>query len=422
MFSLLQSLLASVRSFRHDQGPQQAAALTLSTLFAVVPLMTVTLAIVQSLPFMAVRAGELQNWLLGHLLPAVSLQLQSHLQEFSRQAHRLTYLGLLMLLFTSVWMLMKIEASFNAIWRVRARRAGIDTYLRYWALLSLGPVLLATLLAVSSYLATCRLWSPAWQQFDQALAGLDGLQLIISCAAFSLLYAVVPNCQVPWSAAMRGGVLAGGLFELAKHGFAFFITSFSTYTLIYGAFAIFPVFLLWLQLSWMIVLLGGHFSRVCALPQSVADEVDPFLMLLQVLAELQRRQAQGQGLPELAGMRLAHAPHHDEWRRLVDALTDLQLVSRDAAGTLYLARDLRVLSLYEVAQALPWPWPRAQALAALRQEPWVLRLGALLVQLRSAEARCAALSLAELLDDTAPGLYNDALTDPASRSHDPDPA
>ncbi len=422
MSSFFRSLHASVRSFIADQGPQQASALTLSTLFAVVPLMTVTLAIVRRLPFMDTRASELQNWLLGHLLPAVSLQLQSHLQEFSRQTHRLTYLGLLMLLVTSVWMLMKIEASFNAIWRVRSRRASIDTYLRYWALLSLGPVLLAALLALSSYLATCRLWSPAWHQLNQILAGLDGLQLIVSCCAFSLLYAAVPNCQVPWPAAWRGGLLAGILFELAKHGFAVFITSFSTYTLIYGAFALFPVFLLWLQLSWMIVLLGGHFSRLCALPQPVADEVDPFLMFLQVLVDLRRRQAQGEGLPELAGMRLAHAAHHDDWRQLVDALNDLQLVTRDETGAFHLARDLHTLTLYEVAQRLPWPWPRAKTLTAFAREPWVLRLGALLRQLRAEDERVASMSLAELLDDTAQALYTDALTAPASRPHDTDPA
>ncbi len=412
MSSLWLVVRLSWRSFFRDRTAQLASALTLTTSFAVVPLMTVTLAVLQSLPHMDALALQLQSWVLAHLLPSTSVQLQSHLQAFSQQAHRLTWLGLCMLLLTSVLMLMKVEAAFNLIWRVPVRRAGVHTYARYWALISLGPILLAALFALSSYLTTLSLWSTTWHLLDHLLPGLALLQLTLSCLAFTLLYAIVPNCKVPWAAAACGGVLAGFLFELAKQAFALFIHSFGTYTLIYGAFAIFPVFLLWLQLSWMIVLLGVHASRAWALPYSVADETVPLQMFFELLAVLQVRQRHGEGLPEIEAMQLAHAAHHDEWQPVLTALLRLHMVSRDEAGMLYLVRDLRHISLAELIIQLPWPWPPVQALRRPGAPAWALRLAQMVAALRAYEAQHLAISLAELLDDEADAPYTDALSSP----------
>jgi membrane protein len=115
-------------------------------------------------------------------------------------------------------------------------------------------------MGVTSYLVSLPLFSDAAATLGVGRRLLSLAPLLASAAAFTMLYTVVPNRRVPIKNAIAGGVLAAILFEFAKRGFAFYLTSFPTYEAIYGALAAIPIFLVWVYLSWVVTLLGAEFS------------------------------------------------------------------------------------------------------------------------------------------------------------------
>ena len=149
---------------------------------------------------------------------------------------------------TTLMMLLTIEKAFNVIWRVRQPRRGISSFLLYWAILSLGPLLLGAGFAMSTYITSLSLISG-----PHALIGartvLKAMPLLLSVAAFTLIYAAVPNTRVPLRHALVGGTFTAVLFETAKQLFGLYVSYFPSYQLIYGAFAAVPLFLLWVYLS-----------------------------------------------------------------------------------------------------------------------------------------------------------------------------
>ncbi len=164
-------------------------------------------------------------------------------------------------------MLVTIEKAFNEIWRVRQPRRGVGRFLLYWAILSLGPLLLGAGFAVTTYITSLSLLhGPDALPGAETLLGL--MPLAFSVAAFTLLYSAVPNARVPVRHALMGGVFTAVLFEAAKTLFGLYVSLFPGYQLIYGAFATVPIFLLWIYLSWMIVLFGA--VLVCNLSSSVS--------------------------------------------------------------------------------------------------------------------------------------------------------
>jgi len=242
-----------LRRFLADNCRQNAMVLTYTTLFAVVPVMTVTFAILSAIPSLQHVSTDIQAFIFSHFIPSTGMEVQAKLQEFSEQARGLTVIGIGMLFVTAIMLLVTIEHSFNQIWKVRQERKGVVSFLRYWAVLSLGPLLLGAGFAISSYLTSLRLFSEAASAVGGVIPGLQLLPFITTALAFSLLYITVPNCKVPLKAGFAGGLFAAFLFEMAKGAFGLFVTRFSSYTLVYGAFAAFPVFLIWMYLSWMII-------------------------------------------------------------------------------------------------------------------------------------------------------------------------
>src|SRR3546814_10170504 len=137
---------------------------------------------------------------------------------------------------TALMMLLTIEKAFNTIWRVRQPRRGVSSFLLYWAILSLGPLLLGAGFATSTYIASLSLISGPY-----ALIGVGTLikvmPLLLSVAAFTLIYAAVPNTRVPLRHALVGGVFTAVVFEAAKQLFGPYVSYFPSYQLIYGPFA-----------------------------------------------------------------------------------------------------------------------------------------------------------------------------------------
>ncbi|UDG83137.1 YihY family inner membrane protein [Candidatus Vallotia lariciata] len=271
-----------------DRIPQVAGSLTFTTVLSLVPLATVAFALFTVFPLFASFQQSLQGFLADHLMPAqINSQIFKYLNQFAEKAKGLTTIGTITLMVTSVMTMMIVESSFNTIWRVRKSRPLAQRILVYWAIITLGPLLIGASLSVSSYLLTHSMFASTVANVAGVASGvasramptfvewaLIGAVLPLSVLAFTLSYVYLPNCRVAWCDALIGGLCAAIAFELAKRGFGFYILHIPTYTAVYGAFATIPIFLLWVYLSWLITLFGamltsalpeirlGHFHRV----------------------------------------------------------------------------------------------------------------------------------------------------------------
>ena len=296
-----------VRRFQEDHGLQTASSLTFTTLLSLVPIITVALTLLSAFPVFQGLSGVIQNWVFENMVPESADIIEKYSNQFVENAAKLTAVGIVFLTITSILLLMTIDDAFNNIWRVRRARPMLQRVLTYWALITLGPVLIGGSLSLSSWLMSA---SAGWTK-DIPYAGVTLIKfsaIALTSMALALLYYAMPNRSVRAMDAIIGGVLAGLVFELTKQGFGFYIFHFPTYKLVYGAFAALPVFLMWLYISWLVVLLGA--VVVAALPewrqQSLHGNLAPgsnFVYALQVLKALWQAQQRGEvvSVPQLHG-------------------------------------------------------------------------------------------------------------------------
>ena len=283
------------RRLRDDGCVRSSAALTYMSLFALVPLLTVTFAILSAIPDLQVRAEDLQDLLFDNLFPdgasagdAISnakQQVSESLANFSTQAQNLSGPGVGVLIVTAVLMLRNVESTFNRIWRARKNRSPISSFLLYWAVLSLGPILIGLALGAGAYLAVADAFFAEYDVIGLRRVFLSLAPLGFSAVAFGLLYAAVPNCRVNLRHAAIGGLIIAIVFNIARWGFGKLIAK-TSYTAIYGAFAAFPLLLLWIYLSWNIVLAGGVLVHSLSTYRYEASGNVPVLLKALVVLDL----------------------------------------------------------------------------------------------------------------------------------------
>lgn len=357
-----------ITSFSRHQGPQNAASLTYAFLLALVPLMTVSLAVFSAFP-MADRAQEtLQTFLFDNFVPAAGEVLQTYLLEFSTKASRLSGASFLALIVVALMMMSTIDRALNTIWEVGGRRRPLNTFLIYWAVLSLGPILIGVSVVATSYVVSLASWSETIGSVAQRLLVLT--PVLASLLGFTLLYTLVPNRQVPIRHALGGGLLAALLFEAAKRAFAAYITHFPAYEAIYGALAAVPIFLVWVYVSAMVMLFGAEFTRSLGMfryvPGNPGNAPLGLTEAVRVLGQLARAQKQGLSLSLRSLARLDGAWRAPRLEAMLSELQKARLVHRTETGRWGLARRLDTLTLYDLHRAtgfaLPTPdsplWPK----------------------------------------------------------------
>lgn len=389
--------LSLYQRFIENRGAGNAAALTYTTLFAVVPMMTVTFAMLSAIPAFQGVGEEIQGFIFNNFVPSTGETVQEYLREFTAQARQLTWFGVGLLAVTAFLMLVTIEKTFNVIWRVRQPRRGMSSFLLYWAILSLGPLLLGAGFAVSTYIASLSLISG-----PDAVVGAKTLlaftPLLSSIAAFTLLYAAVPNTRVPLRHALLGGLFSAILFEIAKALFGLYVRLFPGYHLIYGAFATVPLFLVWIYLSWLIVLLGAELVYGLSQPRRWRRQPLPrALILLVVLRLLLARQQKGEALHYAQMQRGGWSLPEDEWSEVLDFLEREHLACRASGGGWVLCRDLHNFSLHQLLECSSWPLPNLSQLPAQLDEPWYPALRQALERLQNERKEQFGVSLATWL-------------------------
>jgi membrane protein len=245
------------RRFDQDHCLQIASSLTFTTLLALVPLVTIMLTLISAFPVFAGLGEHIHRFLLANMLPdKAGTVVSAYIEQFSGRAGRLTALGTASLAVTAFMMMFTMERAFNSIWRVSRPRPLAQRILVYWAALTLGPVLIGASLSITSYLVGASLGIA----HETPLAGTAILWLVpfvLTWAAFTLVYYFVPNRAIRPRHALIGGLVAAFVFEIMKRSFAVFVAQIPTYTLVYGAFAVVPIFLLWIYFSWVVVVIGA---------------------------------------------------------------------------------------------------------------------------------------------------------------------
>ena len=257
---LVEFFLALVRRLVEDRGLQTAGSLTFTTLLALVPLITVALALSSAFPGFGDAIDALGRFIAGQLLPEGSARVTREFGVFAQSAARVTTVGLVFLAVVALMLMLTVDEVLNRIFRVQRRRPLAQRLVVYWAMLTLGPVLIGTSLSITSFLVGSSLGM--LDLGGLAKTALSTLTFVFTCAALTMLYLVVPFRRIEARHAVAGGVAAGIIFEAAKRGFALFVAEFPTYTLVYGAFAAVPIFLIWLYLSWVVVLFGATLTAM----------------------------------------------------------------------------------------------------------------------------------------------------------------
>ncbi len=296
--------------FSEDRLGVTASSLTFTTIIALVPLVTVALAVFTAFPMFAKFQDVLQKWLVDSLIPDnIARQVLGYLTQFAGKANKLGTAGVALLLGTALALILTIDHTLNNIWRVRTSRSFGQRVLVYWAAITLGPLLLGVSLTLTSYAISASKGLVGVLPVSVQLL-LDIFQLLLMGWGMAALYHYVPNTHVKWSHAWTGGLFVAVGFEVAKKLLALYLSNVPTYSLVYGAFATVPILLIWIYMAWLIVLFGAVItaylpSLLAGLERRSRSHGLQFQLALESLQQLEkvRRMAhKGLTLQQLATM------------------------------------------------------------------------------------------------------------------------
>jgi len=256
---LFNLLIAANKHFLRAQGMQFASALSYSTLLSVVPITVLLFYISIQTDLFASLFDQVREQLLTQLLPTSREQVETYLLKTTRNIKSFSYLSLAIVFLSAIWLSLGIERALNHIWQVTTPRTlalRIPAHITLWLI---TPLLLMSSITLSTWMVSL----PYLHGFAQHGTFFSKfLPFIISSVALFLLYFFVPNTKVSLKSAGIAGLTAGLLFEFSKWGFTIYITEYAMYEKLYGALATLPIFMLWVFISWLVVLWGASLSHI----------------------------------------------------------------------------------------------------------------------------------------------------------------
>jgi len=396
------------RRFDEERGFRMAASLSYTSLLAIVPLTAIAFAMLAAFPVFEGLRERFQDILFSNFLPESAAAMRDSFDQFVSNAARLTAFGIVGLAVTAILLLGTVEADINAIFRVGRARGLAPRLLVFWALITLGPLLLGASFSLSTYFfALTRMVGADAAAVTDSYAVLSGvLPTVIVVVALGLGYLVVPNRRIRASDAFLGGLVAGILFSLLRAGFGFYVANFPTYQAVYGAVAVVPIFLVWMYLSWAVVLLGASLTAVLgewrvgvrgnATP---ADCGQRLVAALGILALLREAGLEGRGVSR--SDILIQSGLDGAWvDRLLMKFQRHGYADRTQRHGWVLVGDLSNVTLYDFMLFLD---VAVRPLAAGAPLPaWGGNLGDKLVRLDRAQKEAASVSLRDVLGGASP--------------------
>jgi len=358
------------RHFRQDRCFEEAASLGYTSLLAMVPLLAVIFGVASAFPVFDRWAGELQTFIFENFIPTSGEQIQVYIAGFLGSVQRLTLPGTFLLVLTALLLMMRIEKAFNRIWRVPVPRSLVNRIVMYWAVLTLGPLALGAATALSA--------QTALNALDISNGDGGGLRtasiLVLTWAAFTLTFMLVPNRSVKFRHAAIGALLSSVLFSLAKTAFVAFVSR-ASFNVIYGTLATIPIFLFWMYLVWVVVLLGASLAASLTTFSERRGEWRwpwewEFLLAFRLVGHLWLAQREGRALSQ-DELWLAEEGIPDSLlQKLLSQFFDAGIVTQDQQDNWLLTRDLEDFSLLDLYQAGHFHLPLGKKPELPRESDW----------------------------------------------------
>lgn len=361
------------RRFLDDRLFEAAGALSFTTVFALVPLSMVAFGVLRAIPGFGALSTELSTYIFSNFVPTAARNVETYLLMFFNNAGGLTAASAIALVISLLITLTSVETTFNRIWRVKTARPKFSRFLVYWTVLTLGVLVAAASMALSTRLFALAIF--------QTQPGLWLVSLLVRVApafielvAFAAIYRVVPHRTVHWRHAFAGALLAIVMFELIRWGMgAFMAKSFAAYEKIYGAVASVPIFLLWVFLSWVSVLLGASLAAsISAFRYQPAalrlPEGYELYGLLRMLGRFAQARKTGQGLNSNDILKAEPMLTDDLVQQMLAQMCQIALLKRGEDGAWLLARDLDEMTLAELYEACQLRIPVAEAYLPARED------------------------------------------------------
>ena len=247
--------------FNQNKLTQAAGYLTYSTMLAIVPLIMVIFSIFSAFPVFNEVTGALKEFIFTNFAPSASDMVGQYIDEFVNNSKKMSAVGIISLIVVALMLINSIDRTLNNIWHDTETRPIFTSFAIYWLILTLGPLLVGVSIAASTYV---KAMFESAANFSFGLKLLSFVPFLSTWFIFTMIYMVVPNKKVSIKHSAAGALIAAVFFTLGKQAFAWYIVTFPSYQLIYGAMATLPIMLLWIQLSWTVVLLGAQLAAVLA--------------------------------------------------------------------------------------------------------------------------------------------------------------
>jgi len=345
------------RRFGEDRCLRVAASLSYTSLLALVPFIAITFAMLAAFPVFEGMREQIQGFVFDNFVPEAGQVAGQYLEGFLANTGKMTAVGIAGLAVTAIMLLGTIEGAFNIIFRVRRERRIVPRLLVFWAIVTLGPLLLGASLSLSTYFYAATEWVGA--DLFQGFGGwiTKTLPTFMVMAGLTVFYLVIPNRPVQIKHAAIGGVVGGFLFSVLRSGFGAFMSVSSTYQTLYGAMAVLPVFLIWMYLTWSVVLLGGVITAVLGERLNFVGGQEPGVkvkrieLAVSLLRLLDRRAKTGGAMP-FTDLVAGSQADSGAVEMILEALFKAGFVESNDDSAWVLARDPRSASLYEVYEAL----------------------------------------------------------------------
>lgn len=355
--SVLYFLRFFVRNFYIMRGIQTASSLAYTTLLSIVPIIFVMFGLFSEIAIFKDISISIQNFIFTNFVPYFGEKIQNHINYFSSNVSKLTLTGAIPLILLAIMLLSTISDAFDRIWLVTKKRNFVTRLLVYWSILTMWPLLIGVGFSSTSYLLSLSVFADNTLNLKTNI--LTYLPFLTTSMAFAILYILVPNCYINKPHAIFAGIICAILFEIAKYGFSLYVYAVPSYENIYGAISIIPLFLIWLYISWVIVLCGAHLT-FCLSSFSLKDEIKHkskrpwvFSDVLHVLELLFKAQQKGHimtmGKLGKQSVMLAHYQVYD----LLKYLRASNWVKQGSNDEWLLAKDMSEYCLFDLYKILP---------------------------------------------------------------------
>lgn len=353
-----------INRYQTHQCAAHAAVLTLDTLLSLVPLMAASIALFSISPKLQTLVIQAEHRLLAHFVVNTGYEIQAYLESISQKAAQVSFIGSLFLLATSIKLLYSLQQAFNTIIQVRVRQKTKFEIGLAWIAWIFAPIIVGLGIGMSSYIISMPLFAKHSHYLKPLLSFIP---ISLSTIAFRFLYGISSIFVVSSRYAWYGAICAACLFELSKWLFGLYILHFANYKLLYGVLAAIPLFILWLYISWQIVLLGAVLAQALAYKERYRSYVslDGFTHAVVWLGYFWQAAQKNQQLSLSDLVVRDRVSYQIEPESMLTILISLGLVSVSNQGYYVLERDITQLSVLDYLELLPWKLPSVKRLAQI---------------------------------------------------------